>query len=279
MKNKIGIMSGRLSSSLNNKIQEFPATSWKNEFQKARNIGFEVIEWVFDLNKNPIMTDEGIKEILSNSTQTDVEIHAVCADYFMEKKLFAVSQSQLQQNIDTLKKLIKQCHKSNITILELPFVDVSSLKNDIDKKQILQNLESVLSVAQDNNVNIALETDLPPDVFKDLLLKFNHPNIMVNYDVGNSTANCFEIDAELRLLKNWIINIHVKDRIKKGDTVPLGKGDTNFEIFFYTLKEINYDGDLIIQGAREDLNGKMALPEETCKKYHKFVKQYVDKYF
>ena len=33
MNNKIGIMSGRLSSPIDNNIQQFPLNSWKNEFE------------------------------------------------------------------------------------------------------------------------------------------------------------------------------------------------------------------------------------------------------
>lgn len=278
MANQLGIMSGRLSVSINNKIQEFPVNSWQEEFEKAHNIGYDVIEWVFDLNKNPIMNDDGIKEIKSHCVNSGIKINSICADYFMINLLFNVSDSELSQNMDTLKILIQQCHKCEISILELPFVDSSSLKTKSEQTQILQNLELVLPYAQEHNVIMALETDLPPHSFSNLLEKFNHPNLMANYDVGNSTANCFDISDELKVLSDWIINVHVKDRMKKGGTVPLGTGDTDFDLFFQTLKKITYDHDLIIQGAREDLHQKSIAPEITCSKYFKFVKQYVDKY-
>jgi hexulose-6-phosphate isomerase len=271
-------MCGRLSPSLNNKIQEFPANTWQNEFQYAKNIGFESIEWVFDLHKNPIMYDDGVQEILRHSKKTSVDVNSICADYFMERKLFGVSESELQENIKTLLSLIKQCSKCEIRILELPFVDTSSLRNKTDQEQILQNLEPVLQVANDNDVIIALETDLSPSMFSELLVQFNHPKIMANYDVGNSTANCYDIAEEISTLKDWITNIHVKDRLRNGGTVPLGTGDTNFDIFFSMLKKVRYTGNLIIQGAREDLIDKTILPEQTCKKYFEFVKQYIDKY-
>ena len=49
-------MHGRLSEPINNKIQEFPIKTWKNEFKKASFFGFDSIEWIFDkYQKNPIM--------------------------------------------------------------------------------------------------------------------------------------------------------------------------------------------------------------------------------
>ena len=65
------------------------------------------------------------------------------------------------------------------------------------------------------------------------------------------------------------------DRLLHGKTVDLGTGDTNFDLFFSELQKINYKGELIIQGARNDSQEK---PEITCKKYLDFVKQYLHKH-
>ena len=59
--------------------------------------------------------------------------------------------------------------------------------------------------------------------------------------------------------------------------MPLGSGDTDFEVFFSILNQIHYDGDLIIQGAREDLYQEND-PNMTCIKYFNFVKNYLCKY-
>ena len=48
IKNQVGIMCGRLSGPIKNQIQCFPIGSWKNEFETASKIGFELIEWIFD---------------------------------------------------------------------------------------------------------------------------------------------------------------------------------------------------------------------------------------
>ena len=50
-----------------------------------------------------------------------------------------------------------------------------------------------------------------------------------------------------------IINIHVKDRPYKGSTVPLGKGDVNFDLIFELIKKYNYNGNLILQTARSKI--------------------------
>lgn len=268
-------MSGRLSKSSNQIIQEFPSSSWKTEFAKSKKCGFETIEWVFDDNPNPLMNDYGLEEIRTLSNSSGIKIISVIADIFMNKMLFGIKKSELQKNIEALEKLIIQCSKLDISILEIPFVDSSSMHTIDDQNEVVTNLEGMVEFAEKQNVKITFETDLPPTEFKNFLEKF--PScIGANYDTGNSAALGYDVKKELVLLKPWITNIHIKDRIFGGKTVPFGEGDTDFESFFSSLYEINFNGQLILQGARE--NEFYVTPEETCLKYLKFVQFYLRKY-
>jgi len=273
--NKIGIMSGRLSEPVTEKIQDFPKNTWKSEFEKASVCGFESIEWIFDAyDKNPIMNNDGINEIKHISEQTSITINSLLADFFMEKKLFNVSEFDLQKNLDILKNLIKNINRLGIKILELPFVDSSSLKTKEEQSQVISNLEKILPLLEEYDVFLTLETDLPPTSFNALILSFNHPNIKANYDVGNSASLGYDMKEELNLYGDLIYNIHIKDRKYCGGTVPLGEGDVDFELFFNLLQKINYNSELIIQGARE----RSIKPEDTCIKYLQFVKKFVDRH-
>jgi len=277
MHNKIGIMLGRLSSPINNNIQQFPLNSWRNEFEKASKLGFNCIEWIYDLNKNnPIFNDLDELKILSE--KNNLTINSVCADYFMEKKLFNVSEYDLSMNLKKLNQLIKNCNKLDIEILEIPLVDSSSIQNEKFRNEFISNLNSSLLIAEENQVFLTLETDLHPKSFQKLVLDFDHPNIKINYDIGNSVSLGYDPSLELSILSKWIKNIHIKDRLYNSHTVPLGEGDVNFELFFTTLSKIHYSESLIIQGAREDLENNQISPEQTCSKYLNFVKHYVSKY-
>lgn len=274
MTNNVGIMQGRLSEPINKKIQAFPKDSWKEEFLIAKDIGFELIEWVFDCMSNPIFKDEGIKEIKYLSKKYGIKINSLCADYFMKNLLFRNSKERIKRNVDSLTNLIQQCYKTEIKIVELPFVDSSSLENYDRIEEIQRNLEPALKIAQDCNIILALESDLEPDLFCKLLEKFNHPNLKANYDVGNSTSKGYNVEKELTVLKKWIVNIHVKDRLRHKDTVPFGEGDVDFKKFFQKLSKIQYSKDLIIQGAREDLEENIPV-KNTCSKYLRFVNKFL----
>ena len=189
--------------------------------------------------------------------------------------LYGVPKNELEKNLNILKHLIHKCSKLGIKILEIPLVDSSSIKTVKDEDEFIFNIQKIIPLLESNDIFLTLETDFPPRKFEQFIGKFDHPNIKANYDIGNSTSLGYNLKEELEIMNQWIINIHIKDRLFKGPSVPLGKGNVDFETFFLTLSKINFKGDLIIQSARLDDYEK---PEVTCKKYLKFVNQYVDKY-
>ena len=271
---KIGIMQGRLSHPIHNTIQAFPENTWAKEFELAHKIGLDSIEWIFDtFEKNPLM-EKKFHEINNLISKFQVNINSVCADYFMVNKLFNESENNIRKNLDILKQLAINCKNIGVKIIEIPLVDNSSLKSEKHKKELVENLDKILPEIKDLGLIINLETDLPPIEFLNLLNRFEKNMVFANYDTGNSASLGFNVNEELKILKHKIRNIHLKDRLFNGKTVPFGSGSTNFDKFFFMLKKIEYSGDLIIQGARE----QEISPEENCVKYLNFTKQYLDKY-
>ena len=271
---KMGIMQGRLSHSINNTIQAFPEKSWSKEFEIGQRINLNSIEWIFDIyEKNPIMNNQ-ITEINNYISKFQIKVNSVCADYFMINKLFNESEQNIKKNLEILKKLAKNSAKIGTKIIEIPLIDSSSLKTEKDKKELVTNLKKIIPEIKNLGIIITLETDLEPKEFLNLLEMFDKNTVYANYDTGNSASLGYDVNEEFKILKDKIKNIHLKDRIRNGTTVPFGLGDTNFEEFFKILKKSEYSGDLIMQGARiEGIN-----PEQNCLKYQNFVKEYLDKY-
>ena len=102
------------------------------------------------------------------------------------------------------------------------------------------------------NINLSLETDLPPDIFLDLLNKFNSKRLKVNYDVGNSASLGYSSTEEIRAYGERISDIHLKDRTLGGGPTILGKGNANFDEFFLALSKISYRGPFIMQAYRDE---------------------------
>jgi len=273
---RIGIMQGRLSKPLDGKIQSFPVNSWENEFYVAKEIGFKLIEWVLDDNikDNPIVNKEHFSKISMIKKKTGIDINSICCDYFITNSLSRNSKSFKEENLRILNFLIEEsCPFNDIKIIDLPLLGEESLKKKQiadDYKNLLLNLEKKIL---DNNLMIALETDLHPNDLKDFLKNFNKKTITVNYDVGNSAFWEFDTKQEFLCYGESISNVHIKDCTPKDYSVQLGDGNVNFNEVFFLLKKNNYKEDFILQAARGNDDIQIA------KKQLRFTQKYVSKYF
>ena len=94
MSHTYGVMQGRLSPPEDGRFQSFPRRSWREEFARAREAGFDYIEWIHDeygRTANPIFSEAGLKEFNALKQQYGVATTALCGDWFMEFAFFVLS--------------------------------------------------------------------------------------------------------------------------------------------------------------------------------------------
>ena len=271
----IGIMQGRLVLPRGRGIQFFPFEEWQEEFQTAAKTNIDEIDFIFDLEQykeNPLWTKEGIGKIQEAIENSGVKVQHICADFFMRRPFFRITQEERQENIEILKHLIESAKEIGATNIEIPLVDNSSIKTEKEKDTLVKFLLECLSKAKELGVTISLEADLPP---KELLLfveRFNHPFLKITYDSGNSSSLGYDSYEEISTYGKYLSNVHIKDRVFEGTTVSLGKGDANFEKLFRGLKEVRYQGSFTLQAAREE-DGK---EKETISSYTEFIKKHIN---
>ena len=99
--------------------------------------------------------------------------------------------------------------------------------------------------------------------------KFPENLFGINYDTGNSAALGFNSSEEFYEYGKRIINVHIKDRVFKGKTVPLTKGNADFKKIFRGLNDLGYKGNFILQTARA-IDGNHS---ELIKNYQRFVSE------
>jgi len=61
---RLAMVQGRLSSEVAGKFQYFPIHNWRSEFFKAKELGFDSIEWIISDFSNPIFDDISQNEII-----------------------------------------------------------------------------------------------------------------------------------------------------------------------------------------------------------------------
>ena len=145
---KIGVMQGRLLPKYKGRYQAHPLGYWEKEFSLAKNLGLDCIEFILDYNdfdKNPLMSDNGIKEIIRVKSKTGVDVKSICSDYFMEAPIHSENDEVSSQSIKVLNTLIKNASKLNVSDIVIPCVDKSSFQNDIQINRFVKKIKNFLS--------------------------------------------------------------------------------------------------------------------------------------
>ena len=255
MQTNLGVMQGRLLPKYKDQYQAHPFGYWQDEFPLARQLQLNCIEFIFDFENydlNPLMTEKGRSEIIDLSRENSINVKSICADYFMKSTLHSTDEKSVQKNIEILQRLIKASSLLNVTDIVIPCVEGSSIDNNDDLQRFVNAISGVISNAEQNNVNLSLETDLEPSKFGKLLKMLNSEKVKVNYDIGNSASLGYDPIEEFSVYGHAISDVHIKDRVRGGGSVMLGSGDADIEKCFNLLEEYNFNGPLIMQAYRDE---------------------------
>jgi len=271
---EIGFMQGRLSPIVDGKIQAFPWGYWRDEFPLAAKHGFHLMEWTLDqerLYENPLMTREGQKEIGQLSKEYGIAIRTLTGDCFMQAPFYKATGKIRDQLLADARKVVENCAILGIQSVLLPLVDNGRLEDRKQEDDLFKELEGMIDILQDTGVQLLFESDYPPNRLAAFIGALDRRYFGITYDIGNSAALGYEPNMEIAAYGHRICNVHVKDRIRGGGTVPLGKGDANIHAALRALWAAGYQGPYILQTARAvDENHAGVLSQ-----YHDMVREWL----
>tara|TARA_B100000579_G_C22845106_1_gene863862 strand:+ start:510 stop:1349 length:840 start_codon:yes stop_codon:yes gene_type:complete len=253
MQMPIGFMQGRLSPLVNGKIQAFPWNSWEEEFKIASENNFKIMEWTLDqerLYENPLMCKNGQKKIKNLSEQYELSIPSITGDCFMQAPFFKCEGESRKSLLNDLQNIISSCALLGINIIVFPLVDEGSIENFEQEKILLKNMTRLENDLSQREIFIVFESDYTPVKLKKFIDQLSPKSFGINYDIGNSASMGFDPIEEIETYGQRILNVHIKDRLLNGTTVPLGSGSANIPKVFHLLKSIEYKGNYILQTAR-----------------------------
>lgn len=250
---RIGFMQGRLSALVDGKIQAFPWNEWREEFPRAKALGLTRMEWTIDqerLRENPLMTEPGQQEILALSRENAVRIPSLTGDCFMQAPFWKVDAVVRDALVADLDLLIAACSRVGIEFVVIPLVDNGKIERQSESDTLKRVLLARSETLTRRNVRIVFESDLPPRELARFMEAFPAEVFGINYDSGNSASLGYDSAEEIGAYAPRILNVHVKDRLRGGTTVPLGTGNADLAKTIRLIERSGYKGQYILQTAR-----------------------------
>ena len=275
--NSIGFMQGRLCERVDGKTQAFPWRDWESEFPAAAAIDLHLMEWTLDqyrLYENPLMTTEGQERIRWLSRQHDVSILSLTGDCFMQAPFWKVAgedRTNLQRDFLAIGGA---CAQVGIKMMVVPLVDNGRLDTSNQEDVLVKFLLEQRPFLSERNLQVIFECEFTPTELARFINRLPPEQFGINYDIGNSAALGFAPGDEFAAYGKRIINVHVKDRVLGGTTVPLKTGNADFDKVFAALSQIGYQGNYIMQTARA-IDGNHA---EVLAAYRDMTHQWMRQY-
>lgn len=246
-------MQGRLSAMVDGKIQAFPRDEWREEFARAKALGLGRMEWTIDqdgLRDNPLTTGAGQTEIRELSRQSGLRIPSLTGDCFMQAPFWKAAGEVQQKLVADLDLVLDSCNALGVEFVVIPLVDNGKIEDAAQEESLLRILLERAASLSAQGVKIVFESDLPPAALAQFIDKLPAETFGINYDIGNSASLGYDCTDEIAAYAPRILNVHVKDRIRGGTTVPLGTGAAELAKAIRLIERSGYAGQYILQTAR-----------------------------
>lgn len=246
-------MQGRLSPLVDGRIQGFPWTCWQAEFALAARVGFRLMEWTLDqdrLYENPLLTAAGRSEIRTLCERHGLTIPSVTGDCFMQAPFWKARGSERQLLQRDFMAVAEACAALGISMIVVPLVDNGRLEDPAQQDTLVRFLQYQSQFLTRAGLRVLFECNFSCAELASFIRLLDPALFGINYDIGNSAAAGFSPAVECAAYGHRIANVHVKDRVFGGGTVPLGTGDVDFEAVFAAFATLHYAGNYVLQTAR-----------------------------
>jgi sugar phosphate isomerase/epimerase len=203
----------------------------------AAQLGFEGVQISFGRklvdDKMPVDNPEVIARYLQLSKQYGIPIDGTCVDRLHDNGLKSDKLAP-KWVLDSIR-LTKELHTK---VLLVPFFGRWALTNQAEMDYTGDALRDLAPEAEKAGVILGIEDTISAQDNWRMIERARSKNVLVYYDVGNSTEAGFDVIKEIRWLgKDRICQFHLKDNPNY-----LGDGKIEFGPVMHTIRDIGFSG-------------------------------------
>ena len=203
----------------------------------ASQLGFDGVQISFGRklvnDKLPVDNPETIARYLELSKQHAIPIDGTCVDRLHDNGL--KSDKLAPKWVLDAIRLTKDLHTK---VLLVPFFGKWALTTQAEMDYTADALRDLAPEAEKAGVILGLEDTISAADNVKMMERARSKNVMVYYDVGNSTENGFDVVREIRWLgKERICQFHLKD-----NPHHLGDGKIDFPAVMHTIRDLGFAG-------------------------------------
>lgn len=263
----------------------FPAElSWEDRLIQAAKAGYDFVEMSIDDSDDRLSRLEWTRStriaLCRMIENTGVSILTMGVSGHRKFPMGSSSAQVRERGMDILCRAIELAYDLGVRVIQLMGYDVFYETSDAGTQaRFLEGLFQGARWASAAGVMLGLENvDVDTVDSAEKALRFvrdvNSPWLNVYPDIGNMTAAGYDPVEQLRIAKDYLIGIHVKDALP-GEVrgVPFEQGIVPFHKVFRTLAELDFSGPMVVEmWAHLDTSGD---PTQAVSKARQMVSRLV----
>jgi L-ribulose-5-phosphate 3-epimerase len=183
--------------------------------------------------KMPVDSPDIIARYLQLAEANRIPIDGTCVERLHDEGL-----KNDPKAVDWVLTGIRLTQALHVQVMLLPFFGKCAMQTAAEKNYAADALRELAPVAEKAGVILGLEDTISAEDNVRIMERAAAPNVLVYYDVGNSTNNGFDVVREIRWLgKDRICQIHLKD-----NPAYLGEGKISFPAVVQAIGDIGFTG-------------------------------------
>ncbi len=219
---------------------------WAELFDEAARLGFDGVE--LDLKvatylDSEVWSESGRAALRERSGRAGVEVASVC---MASVAGLMTSPGRQEEGVKAVADLRRYCDELGASAILFPMVKQSGQSEEEAFALWRDGLKQSLDRSSDCRAKVGMEsvgrTGRSAEQALAMIEAVGSPALGVYYDVGNADYQGFDPIAEIAMLGEHIVQIHVKEI-----GAEMGEGKLDFPAIFGEIKGIGYDGYLVLE--------------------------------
>lgn len=243
--------------------------TWEEKLKQARSLGFDFVEISIDeTDERRARLDwryDEIKALRNLCYQYEMPLQSLCLSAHRKYPFGSKDETVRQEAHRIMQKAITLAYQLGIRTIQLAGYDVYyEPQSKQTHHRFIEGMKWSAKLAEHAGIMLAIEIMDTPYLnslakFEVLKQEVTSPFLMAYPDVGNITGWNHDICTELKLARDHIVQIHLKDTLKVKGQFPgqfrdltIGEGEVDFRAIFSTLADIHYRAPFVIEMWAQD---------------------------
>jgi L-ribulose-5-phosphate 3-epimerase len=223
---------------------------WKDALMAAGEIGYDGVELVVPLEEDiaRLLTPSGRDEVLSWCEESNCAVSSLSVAPF-RRYSFGLPDADMDASVRFVSDCLRVCAALGAAGVLLPHFDRENIDvSAAAEVAFIGGFKRCAPVAEELKVYATLETSFSVEQLQRIVDAVDSPYVGVYQDVANALHYGHEPVDMLTRLGKRISMIHIKD---KGGEL-LGEGEVDWDKCIAAIKDIDYDGWLVLETRATD---------------------------